>query len=256
MGKARAQQRKGHPSSKEARKKKPKRLTLIPQPKLKAFSIRTLSILPPTEPITAPQLLHIHPVAPNPSYKIYTADNFLTENECKAWIHYSEQCGYTPAFRAASAEYAHRDCGRVSFDDRRVNIALWTRLQHIIKMGVCNKVKDADGREKKAVGVTRKVRIYKYVPGQWFGKHIDVSNVEDEREDSMTGATVLVYLSDTRDGLVGGETVFYDGREVVRCVPLRGRLVVHAHGEECLEHEAKEVTAGVKYIMRSDVVFR
>ncbi len=32
-------------------------------------------------------------------------------------------------------------------------------------------------------------------------------------------------------------------------------MLLHLHGDECLEHEAAAVTAGVKYILRSDVVY-
>lgn len=32
--------------------------------------------------------------------------------------------------------------------------------------------------------------------------------------------------------------------------------LLHRHGEECLEHEALPVQKGLKYILRSDVVFQ
>eukprot|EP00878_Enallax_costatus_P004211 GHUV01004441.1.p1 GENE.GHUV01004441.1~~GHUV01004441.1.p1 ORF type:complete len:263 (+),score=95.62 GHUV01004441.1:156-944(+) len=58
--------------------------------------------------------------------------------------------------------------------------------------------------------------------------------------------------------LLGGETVFYGARaRVVACVsPAPGLALLHLHGEHrCLEHEAAEVQQGVKYVLRSDVVF-
>jgi hypothetical protein len=57
--------------------------------------------------------------------------------------------------------------------------------------------------------------------------------------------------------LLGGETVFYGhrGRVLASCTPAPGLALLHRHGEHCLEHEALEVKAGTKYILRSDVVF-
>lgn len=58
--------------------------------------------------------------------------------------------------------------------------------------------------------------------------------------------------------LVGGETVFYRGSYgnsvVLRYAPAAGALLAHAHGEACLPHEAAKVMAGVKYVLRTDVV--
>jgi hypothetical protein len=45
-------------------------------------------------------------------------------------------------------------------------------------------------------------------------------------------------------------------RVVARVAPAPGLALLHLHGEErCLEHEGAEVQQGVKYVLRSDVVF-
>lgn len=46
------------------------------------------------------------------------------------------------------------------------------------------------------------------------------------------------------------------GRVAVSVQPKAGLMLLHLHGNDCLEHEAAPVTAGVKYILRSDVVFQ
>lgn len=38
-------------------------------------------------------------------------------------------------------------------------------------------------------------------------------------------------------------------------VPKPGLALLHLHGEDCLEHEAAEVKQGIKYVLRSDVIF-
>ncbi|GJP40813.1 hypothetical protein CLOM_g487 [Closterium sp. NIES-68] len=59
--------------------------------------------------------------------------------------------------------------------------------------------------------------------------------------------------------LVGGETVFYVGarsQESFEVSPEVGMALLHRHGARCLLHEAREVKTGVKYVLRSDVVFK
>jgi hypothetical protein len=46
------------------------------------------------------------------------------------------------------------------------------------------------------------------------------------------------------------------GRVVASVKPAVGLALLHLHGEDkCLEHEADVVQQGVKYVLRSDVVF-
>lgn len=37
--------------------------------------------------------------------------------------------------------------------------------------------------------------------------------------------------------------------------PTEGMALVHIHGDKCMLHEARNVTKGIKYVLRSDVVF-
>jgi hypothetical protein len=57
--------------------------------------------------------------------------------------------------------------------------------------------------------------------------------------------------------LQGGETIFYGatGHVIKSVAPLGGMALLHLHGEDCLEHEGATVKSGVKYVLRSDVVF-
>ena len=50
--------------------------------------------------------------------------------------------------------------------------------------------------------------------------------------------------------------VFYLGqREVLRVSPVAGLALVHRHGSECLLHESLPIRKGLKYVLRSDLVF-
>lgn len=35
----------------------------------------------------------------------------------------------------------------------------------------------------------------------------------------------------------------------------RGRAVLHRHGQSCMLHEGQRVDAGIKWVLRSDVMF-
>lgn len=47
-----------------------------------------------------------------------------------------------------------------------------------------------------------------------------------------------------------------DDMEELAVAPRPGMLLLHRHGDACLLHEGRRVTAGAKYILRTDLVFR
>ena len=117
------------------------------------------------------------------------------------------------------------------------------------------------------------LRLYKYTKGQWFGRHVDDSNRIDipsvstlskcnntsmnaptfagaaNVKEAQTEITVLFYLSSCR----GGATTFHPphqrkkGGASVSFTPEEGAVLLHVHGDHCLEHEAEPVLEGVKY---------
>jgi hypothetical protein len=58
------------------------------------------------------------------------------------------------------------------------------------------------------VGLNPNIRIYRYQPGQKFGRHIDESNELGGKR--YTQYTLLIYLSHCG----GGQTVFYGERAI------------------------------------------
>ena len=127
------------------------------------------------------------------------------------------------------------------------------------------------------------LRMYKYEKGMSFGRHYDGSNRIERYENGNTEITVLIYLSSCK----GGATRFYlphggkgnggggrrskndngkkkdasssnyeDGdNDGIAFVPQAGAILMHMHGDRCLEHEADPVVDGVKYVLRTDIVF-
>lgn len=157
-----------------------------------------------------------------PIYKhlIWVIDDFLSPQECAAWISHSHTLGFERARLRATRDTAFRDSCRAELWSEEVAARIWRRLAPFIPETLGG---------PGASGCHPKIRLYCYQPGQRFGKHVDESvELEDGR---VTVITVLVYLND--DELEGGETVFYDGRRDERVAlsfkPKRGSLLFHGY---------------------------
>lgn len=83
----------------------------------------------------------------------------------------------------------------------------------------------------------------------------------------QTEWTLLIYLSECQ----GGATRFYTTEEElggrkrssrrnchqsVAYEPKVGSILLHLHGDYCLEHEGEVVKGGIKYVLRTDLVFQ
>jgi len=98
---------------------------------------------------------------------------------------------------------------------------------------------------QRACGLFRPMRVYRYQVGQRFGLHNDQSYEQDGARSQLT---LLVYLDDEFEG---GETDFPEQRQCIR--PARGMALWFQH---MLLHAGLPVTAGVKHVLRSDVLYR
>ena len=91
-----------------------------------------------------------------------------------------------------------------------------------------------------------RLRCYRYAPGQFFAPHFDGSFVRGPAERSLL--TLMVYLNEPPEG---GETHFVDAEVTVK--PRAGLALLFDHH---LLHESRTLRAGLKYAVRSDVMFR
>ncbi|KIL66734.1 hypothetical protein M378DRAFT_74530 [Amanita muscaria Koide BX008] len=104
----------------------------------------------------------------------------------------------------------------------------------------------------KLVGVNPRLSFLRYGPGHYFKPHCDgLTNSPDGQQKSFV--TIHLYLNG--DGLVGGATRFWtpDKKEYLDVEPKLGRVLVFQ--QRMLIHSGEEVTAGVKYTVRSDLMF-
>lgn len=189
--------------------------------------------------------------------RVLVVQNVLIPKECQDWVSYCESSGgleYTQ--HPATKWVAHRECYRMQQANATALASeLFRRMQ---QLGILSMIQ----REMVAlhhhpnyvpVGCNPNLRVYKYIKGHAFGKHVDGSDIVNDM--GKTEWTVLVYLSKCQ----GGATRFYtDSRKRPKSVafePQIGSMLVHLHGEHCLEHEADPVSDGVKYVLRTDLVF-
>lgn len=173
------------------------------------------------------------------SEHIYTIGNFWSPEECVAYIQQSETAGYSPATIntdfGARVVTGVRNNNRVLHTDVQLAEALWQKLQVFPPPAIGNSV---------PIGLNELFRFYRYEPGQQFKRHRDQSYMRNEREASYY--TFMIYLN---DDFVGGDTRFNH----LSVKPKQGTALVFLHA---IEHEGSEVTEGLKYVLRTDVMYR
>ncbi|KAK3678919.1 hypothetical protein LTR78_001372 [Recurvomyces mirabilis] len=119
----------------------------------------------------------------------------------------------------------------------------------------------------EVLGLNDNIRIYRYNPGQFFDQHYDDANnvvftaPGSQSVPAKTTWTLLLYLTSPATGCQGGETVFYPEptskrdptpQPVITELDV-GMALLHRHGRDCMLHEGRKVTAGVKWVIRSDL---
>jgi predicted 2-oxoglutarate/Fe(II)-dependent dioxygenase YbiX len=97
------------------------------------------------------------------------------------------------------------------------------------------------------VGVNERFRCYRYQPGMRFAPHKDGAFHRDAFEQSCY--SFLVYLN---EGFEGGNTTFATNPEIA-ITPRTGMGLLFQHP---IIHEGSVVTAGVKYVARTDLMYR
>jgi prolyl 4-hydroxylase len=170
---------------------------------------------------------------------IFTVEDFLTRQECLDMIVKSEGVGYELAkVNTASGTKVRTDIrnnSRAFYNSEELAQELWAKIQPFVLTPLANST---------AIGLNELFRFYRYQRGHQFKGHFDQSYMRNEREASYF--TFMVYLN---DNFQGGDTTFRG----LRVRPKQGMALLFLHD---LYHEGSEVTQGVKYVLRSDVMYR
>ena len=130
-----------------------------------------------------------------------------------------------------------RNNERVMFDDAALAADLFARTREMIPETL---------HEGMLIGYNERFRGYRYKSGQRFAPHFDGAFVRDENQRSQI--TVLFYLN---EGFSGGETILNDYETII--TPRRGMALLFQHA---ILHEGATVTAGCKYVLRTDAMYR
>ena len=190
-----------------------------------------------------------------PDATCFTIENVLSDDECEQLIALSERRGYEQALvnvgngvQAVMSDV--RRSSRWMVDSESAADALWRRIERHVR-DVVAKSRRGKGATAGwyASGLNERLRFLKYSPGDFFAPHQDGTF---EAKGQVSQMTVMLYLNSAGEG---GETKFlddWDGGETVDVVPRRGLCLVFDHG---LLHEGAELLQGVKYAVRTDVMF-
>jgi len=164
---------------------------------------------------------------------LWTVPGVYTETEAAEFIGRIQRS----APSLATNNPIYRDQDRVIVDDVAVAKELFHRLRpHLpARIGAF-----------ELVGLNERLRFYRYSPGQQFAEHTD--HWYRPTPNRITLHTVLVYFNDDFEG---GETRFTEPIEQT-IKPQPGLVAVFQHK---VRHEGCAVRSGVKYAMRTDVIF-
>lgn len=176
---------------------------------------------------------------------VFLIRNFLTARECAAHIEASEARGYEEAAIATAAGQVVvkevRNNDRILWDDAALAADWWAR---------CRSFVPAAFGHWQAYAVNERFRFYRYGPGQTFKPHRDGAFRRSRGDESWL--TLMVYLN---SDYCGGRTRFWlVGENAETAIaPETGTALVFMHDRR---HEGELVTVGVKYVLRTDVMYR
>ena len=169
--------------------------------------------------------------------RVFSIPAFLTQAECAGLVALAESSGFASAgVRTSEGQKAMplvRNNERTILESPAWVASIWKRLS-----GAALSVVDGE----TALGLPKDLRFYKYANGQRFKMHKDGPWTENGASSKLT---FLVYLN---DDFAGGATAFRD----FSVSPATGNALLFIHDTW---HEGTAVTEGVKYVLRSDVLY-
>lgn len=173
---------------------------------------------------------------------VVTVGGVLSLAECAALIARIEAAGPTDAPITTSRGFVMRpdirNNTRVMFDDP----ALATMLFERVRAHVPERLEG----EWVLCGANERLRCYRYAPGQYFAPHFDGAFTRGPNERSLL--TFMVYLNECE---AGGHTGLIDLE--LEVAPVTGTALLFNHH---LLHEGARVRSGLKYAVRSDLMYR
>ncbi|KAK4692631.1 hypothetical protein P7C71_g4606, partial [Lecanoromycetidae sp. Uapishka_2] len=208
------------------------------------------------------------PLPENEGLYAVVLDNAFTAQECETLIKQAESstnAGWEPAMVNVGGGRQRtitdtRDCGRIIWDDMDMIARIWDRVKdyvpeiHALK-NMPRVTGNGPAKRKETWEMSRcneRMRFLKYGKGQYFKPHIDgCYSTPDGLERSYY--TLHLYLS---EGANGGATSFhsFNMQRQLDVEPKIGRVLIFQHND--LLHSGADVTGGLKYTMRTDLMYK
>jgi len=228
------------------------------------------SLLDETPPPTALRPIESKAAIAHYGSNLLQLERLLSAGECERLNAAAEDVGYG----RTSYPQAYRGNLRLITTDVGLARRLWERVKpHVPAELVSTSPHDGAQHRWVAVGLNECFRLAKYKPGHRFGAHADAWFERSDEEVSMF--TLNVYTNDVPP-TAGGATRFYQAGARLRhtndaeareaqarehldlSVRPEGGLAVafrQPPGHQLL-HDGEELRGGVKYLLRSDVMYR
>ncbi|WP_426476536.1 2OG-Fe(II) oxygenase [Chryseobacterium sp. CBSDS_008] len=171
--------------------------------------------------------------------QIFLIEDFLNEMECDRYISLSEE----KVFEEAKINvFGRQQMNKGIRNNDRLMIFDTILAKELFKKAVDFLPQEHDGYQ--LLNFNEMLRVYKYAPGQQFKMHRNGSYIRNEREKSFY--TFMIYLNDDFEG---GETEF---ENLFAVAPKKGTALIFHHP---LRHEGKTLVSGLKYVLRTDVMY-
>jgi len=171
---------------------------------------------------------------------VWTVDGVLDAEERRLLVERTTALGFAAApittARGFEMRPDIRNNTRVMFDDFELARELFARLRAHVPSEMFG---------RKVSGTNERFRVYRYDVGECFRAHYDGAFIRNENEQSYL--TLMVYLNEDFEG---GETRFLEFQFGV--TPRSGMALLFQHQ---LFHEGAPVRSGVKYVLRTDVMY-
>ncbi len=187
----------------------------------------------------------------------YVVPGFFSPRLCRNFMSSRIKAG----FRGAHTHYPtyYRTNERQVVDDHRLAADLFRRFREHAPETIGNDSSpggadtEEQGETWRLHSLNERLRLCRYLPGQFFGRHLD--GVHHRTRELQSRLTFMIYLNDASE-FRGGRTLFYESRNAARVLaeyhPRAGDLIIFDHK---LWHEGERVDAGEKYILRSDILY-
>jgi hypothetical protein len=209
-------------------------------------------------------------------------DNLFTQEDCAKLLSFAPTTEPWPGavVEEVITDKSFRNCGRITHEDPELCSWILTKvrpyLQEIntIDAHMHKRLRRARVRHPQlqvelgqggtaTVSRLRELRFLRYGPGHFFKRHGDGTHISDD-EKEISYYTMQIYLNGDSTTPRGGATRFWPNPRLrkgsqagedsyVDVEPRMGRILVFEQGD--LIHSGEEVTAGIKYNIRTDILY-